>query len=340
MEVKNIPSEYWVNLLIDYLTGKITTEEEVVLLEWIERSEENKLYYTQLKEIWVSSQIGNPHTPFHKEKAFRMFRERVDAAVRNRQIKKKKIIKRVASIAVILLPFVILIYLGDRYMELKNTLADQQIIYTSVVAPKGGQSQVLLPDGTQVWLNAGSSLRYANTFGQVDRNLALSGEAYFDVATHKTLPFIVQSGVIKIQVLGTRFNVKSYEQLDNIKVALLEGSVSLQNELDNQTYMLEPLETAVYSKLQNKIEIAKDISYHANGWTNGDIIFTGERFEEIAFMLEQHFNVTIQIKKESLKMSRYNGDFTKNETIERIFNIMATDGQFSYKITGDHIDVF
>lgn len=340
MEKKNIPDEYWINLLIDYLTGRITAEEQTLLFEWIDKSEENRLCYTQLKEIWISSGLGNPDSPFHKEKAFRMFKERVDAVVHGKQLKRKKVFLRMTAVAALLLPFVILLYVGSRYLELKNELADRQLTYTSVVVPKGGRSQVELPDGTQVWLNAGSSLQYANTFGQENRDVALSGEAYFDVISDKTRPFIVQAGNIKIQVLGTRFNVKAYEQLDNIKVALMEGSVSLHNSNDNQTYMLEPMEMAVYNKHQNNMEIVKEMSSLANGWTNGEVVFNGERFEEIAFMLEQRFNVTIHIEKESLRKRQFKGDFTKNETIERIFNVMATDGQFNYRISGDQINVF
>lgn len=340
MEKKNTSSEYWTNLLIDFLTGKITAEEQTLLFKWIEQSEENRLYYTQLKSIWISSGMGNPNSSFHKEKAFQMFKEKVEVALRNKRLKRKKIFIRVAGIAALLLPFVLLLYVGNQYMELKNTLADRQTVFTSVAAPKGAQSQIELPDGTQVRLNAGSSLRYASTFGQEDRNLTLVGEAYFDVITNKTLPFTVRSGDLKIQVLGTRFNVRAYEQLEQIQVALMEGAVSLQNMTEKQSYLLEPMETAVYNKQQHKIEIVKGLSSQANWWTSGDIIFNGEKFEEIAFMLEQLFDVSIHIEKESLKKKRFKGDFTKNESIERIFNVMATDGQFTYKISGDHIDIF
>lgn len=340
MEKKNVHSEYWINLLIDFLTGKITTEEEASLFEWINKSEENKLCYKQIEEIWVSSGMGNPDSPFHKEKAFNMFKERVETIIRNKQIRRKKILNRVAGIAAVLLPLIILVYISHQYLQLRNSVTNQQSIYTSVVAPKGAQSQIDLPDGTQVWLNAGSSIRYANTFGQGDRNIVLSGEACFDVVSNKALPFIVSAGDLKIQVLGTQFNVKAYEQLDNIKVTLMEGSVSLQNVLENKSFMLKPMETAIYSKHQHDTKIVKDNSFQANGWTNGYIIFNGELFEEIAFMLEQQFNVTINIERDSLKKRQFKGDFTKHETIERIFNVMATDGQFNYRISGKHIDVF
>lgn len=340
MDKKDTHNEYWVNLLIDFLTGKITAEEQALLFEWIDKSEENRLYYLQARELWVSSGLGNPDSPFHKEKAFHMFKERVETIIRNKRIKRKKIFSRVAFIAAVLLPFVCLLYVGNSYLELKKNMGNRQPVFSSIVVPKGGQSQVELPDGTQVRLNAGSSLRYANTFGQEDRDLTLNGEAYFDVASNKILPFIVQAGDLKIQAHGTRFNVKAYEQLDQIKVALMEGSVSLQNIMDSQTYMLEPMQTAVYNKQQYDTKIVKDISSQVEGWTNGYIIFEGEIFEEIAFMLEQHFDVTIHIKKESLKKRQFKGDFTKNETIERIFNVMATDEQFNYKIAGNHIDIF
>jgi len=246
----------------------------------------------------------------------------------------------VAGIAAVLLPFIMLIYTSHLYLQLKNSTYNQQPIYTSVVAPKGAQSQVQLPDGTQIWLNAGSSIRYANTFGQGDRDLTLNGEAYFDVISNEALPFIVSAGDLTVQVLGTQFNVKAYEELDNIKVSLMKGSVSLQYFPENQTYMLKPMETAVYDKQQHDTKIVKDISFQANEWMGGNIVFNGEIFEEIVFILEQQFDVEINIKNESLKKRQFIGDFTKNETLERIFNVMATDGQFNYRISGKYIDIF
>lgn len=340
MKENNTPGEYWINLMIDFLTGKTTAEEQTLLLNWIDQSAENRLYYNQLREVWVSSGLGDPDTCFHKEKAFFLFKERVAAVKRSKQQKRKKLLIRMATTAAVLLPFILLLYVGRLYMNLKDSLADVQPVYTSVVAPKGSISQVELPDGTQVWLNAGSSVRYANTFGQKERNLTLLGEAYFDVTKDETLPFVVHSGELKIKVLGTRFNVKAYEQFENIKIALIEGSVSLQNTTEEQTYLLKPMETAIYNRKQNKIEIQKDLSLQANEWTSGGIIFNGERFEEIAFILEQRFNVLIHIEKEALKERRFKGDFTKNETIDRIFNVMATDGQFNYRISENRITVF
>lgn len=340
MKRKDTHTEFWINIVIDSLAGKITDEERNLLSEWIEKSEENRLYYLQIKEIWVSSGMGNPDITSQKEQAFRMFMERVGLSEKNKRIRRKKYFIRAASIAAVLLPFVLLLSLSSRYIELKKSRENQPLVFTSVVAPKGGQSQVELPDGTQVWLNAGSSLRYSNLFAQANRHITLAGEAYFDVATNKEVPFIVDAGELKIEVTGTRFNVKAYETLKQIKVALLQGSVSLHNTEGNETFKLEPMETAIYSKDRHHMDIMKETSSSVNEWMNGDIIFNGEKFDEIVFMLEQRFNVTIHIEKESLKHRQFKGDFTKNETIERIFNIMATDGQFRYKITGDHIDVF
>lgn len=333
-------NEYWVNLLIDFLAAKTTPEEQQLLFEWIEKSEDNKLFYTQLKEIWVSSGIENPHSPFHKEKAFRLFKERMEMARQNKQKRIKRIFLRATAIAAVLIPFVALLYISTQYVGLKKKLSESAVIYSSVTVPKGSQSQVELPDGSQVWLNAGSSLQYANTFGRADRDILLDGEAYFEVTTNEILPFIVKLGDIQVQVLGTRFNVKAYEQLNKIKVALIEGSVSLQNLKENQSYLLESMETAIYHKQVHTMEIVKEEWLYAQEWINGDIIFEGELFEEIVFILEQRFDVNIHIHKESLKKRQFKGDFIKNEPLERILNVMATDGRFNYKITGKNIDVF
>ena len=112
------------------------------------------------------------------------------------------------------------------YFTGNQRLSDQTLSY-SVESPRGSKLKLSLPDGTSVWLNADSKLLYDNNFGINNRNVTLCGEGYFEVSKNKNLPFQVVSDDIKVEVLGTKFNVKNYPEDPNIKVALLEGSVML-----------------------------------------------------------------------------------------------------------------
>ena len=141
------------------------------------------------------------------------------------------------------------------YFTGNQRLSDQALSY-SVESPRGSKLKLSLPDGTSVWLNADSKLLYDNNFGINNRDVTLCGEGYFEVSKNKNLPFQVIPDDIKVEVLGTKFNVKNYPEDPNIKVALLEGSVMLYDSLEST--ILKPNQIAQYDK-QNKKTTLKTI---------------------------------------------------------------------------------
>jgi len=226
------------------------------------------------------------------------------------------------------------------YFTGNQRLSDQTLSY-SVESPRGSKLKLSLPDGTSVWLNADSKLLYDNNFGINNRDVTLCGEGYFEVSKNKNLPFQVVSDDIKVEVLGTKFNVKNYPEDPNIKVALLEGSVMLYDSLEST--ILKPNQIAQYDKQNKKTTLKTIAAENTSAWINGHLYFDEENMETIALALERAFDVNITIKDETLKTMIFYGDFIiESNNIDEIMNIMAATNKFNYhyKIRKNEIEIF
>ena len=227
MERKEIHKEEIDNLISKYLTGDIDTQSLKALIEWSRESAENSLYVRSKIELWFSSGVAGSTTSFDKEKAFERFKARVEKATVAEKQKQRfvqshsfRIFYRVAAaILIILLPLAG--YWGG--MEtVKSGFSD-----IVVEAPMGARTKLYLPDGTLVWLNAGSKITYSQGFGVENRNLALEGEGYFEVKRNEKVPFEIRTKELDLTVLGTKFNFRNYTDDEEVVVNLLEGKVRL-----------------------------------------------------------------------------------------------------------------
>lgn len=210
------------------------------------------------------------------------------------------------------------------------------------VCPLGVKSTVTLPDGTTILLNGGTTFAYnPSTFGNKDRQVVLNGEAFFDVGRNENVPFIVKSGVAEIKVLGTRFNVESYQSDEYVKVTLESGKVSMKIAETDDKCILFPGQQAVYDKKDNQL-IRHTVNVKETiAWCDGEIVFSDAPLEEIVKKLERHFNVNIAIQSETLKKSRYNGTFTADDNLERILSFLSTmDHRLHYKVENKNIYIY
>ena len=158
---------------------------------------------------------------------------------------------------------------GAGQLEYSNDGQAVEIVkYNTLSTPMGGQYQLALPDGSKVWLNSGSSIRFPTAFIEKERVVELKGEAYFEIAKNKNQPFIVHTAnSMDIKVLGTQFNVMAYDDEKNIKTTLLEGSVQILKE--SGTALLEPGQAATLNKDTGKIKVADADTEEAVAWKNG-----------------------------------------------------------------------
>ena len=234
-----------------------------------------------------------------------------------------------------------LLNLDSAIVEYKGKQKTPALVYNTIDIPIGGEYQLVLADGTKVWLNADSKLLYDNNFGINNRDVTLCGEGYFEVSKNKNLPFQVISDDIKVEVLGTKFNVKNYPEDPNIKVALLEGSVMLYDSLEST--ILKPNQIAQYDKQNKKTTLKTIEAENTSAWINGHLYFDEENMETIALALERAFDVNITIKDDTLKKMIFYGDFIiESNNIDEIMNIMAATNKFNYhyKIRKNEIEIF
>ena len=219
----------------------------------------------------------------------------------------------------------------------ENT-STETLAYNELTVPYGKKFEVLLSDGTHVFLNSGSKLRYPVRFlTSSPRDVYLDGEGYFDVVEDVDRPFTVITDDMNTQVYGTEFNVSSYKNEGNTSTVLVEGSVGVyraNNEEGIKPLMITPGQRAVYDNDQIAVEEVPIRKYVA--WKDGLLYFVDDRFELLLKELERHFNVSIDNQYKSLEGKRFTGTFT-NESLDQILKVAQAYGQFEYTIDGNQI---
>ena len=190
---------------------------------------------------------------------------------------------------------------------------------------------ILLPDGTSVTLNHYSSLSYPKQFKSDNREVELSGEAYFEVSKSKKHPFIVQTETIDVQVLGTHFNVDAYQNNPDVKTTLLTGSVAVSNKSKSVRVILKPNEIAIYNKVEEKLtrKVLENVEDEIS-WRQGEFIFDDLPLQEIARELSNSFGATIHIADTALQNYRITARFRNGEDLTTILSVLHNAGYFDY----------
>ena len=184
-----------------------------------------------------------------------------------------------------------------------------------LVTSKGEKSYLQLPDGTRVWLNSCTTLEYAENYGHSNRSIYLDGEAYFEVAKNKDLPFVVKANGIDVKAIGTAFNVSAYMEDSQLTTTLFNGKVAVQPTLTKQEVLLEPNQVAVYDKSRNKIEVVPYDKKQFAQWRGGFLSFEMMYLQDITKLLERNYNVVFRYENQGIKNLRFSGSFRNNEDL-------------------------
>lgn len=231
----------------------------------------------------------------------------------------------------------------------------------------GSKTNLVLPDGTKVWLNAGSQLDYDKNYGNKIREVSLVGEAYFDVVKNPDRPFLIHTRKMDIKVLGTAFNVKCYPGEKTTETSLVRGSIEVTLKDRQEKIMLKPNEKLVinneeYAKVkalkvtrqegtrtervaENPIISVTHLTFYPSdstvvetGWVQNHLIFSGESFEDVALKMERWYNVKFDIKDEALKTEPLTGNFEK-ETLKEALEALQIAYPFSFTVKNDLITI-
>lgn len=247
-------------------------------------------------------------------------------------------------------------------LYLTDAVGAKKISFNEITVPSGEKSKVQLADGTVVWLNSDSKLRYPSSFNKRTREVILEGEGYFDVTKQKGTSFTVVTQDIRVIALGTIFNIKSYPTDKLIETTLIEGVVKLQQTSIEKKFsdiLLKPNQRMVYRKAENlvniqntdkpsnikssesqsasSVTIARVNTNNIISWKDHLLIFNNESFEEIAVKMTRWYNIEVIILDDELKQYRYTGKFIHNETAEQVLKVINVTTPIIYRIDKNKI---
>ncbi len=240
------------------------------------------------------------------------------------------------AVSVVLLlsfSFIAYTYLQSHPSDNEPTSVEWKAMYT----PKGKTCSLTLADGTTVTLNIGSSLIYPTSFTG-GRQVFLQGEAFFDVEKTGT-PFTVQSHLLTIDVLGTRFSLKSYDEEEKTVLTLESGSVKATPASSEQSIVLQPRQQLVYDGRTRKVECQEVTPSDYTAWKEGILVFRDQTIAEIASVLERQFDVRIEIASERLRNERYNALFKHGESLQEILDKLSQHRPWRYVMTNGTIRI-
>ncbi len=318
------------NLIAAYLADIAQPEAIRQLDDAAQASEDNRQYIRQQLEVWFSAGVASQHCRFDAEAAYNRFECKMAAVGTPTSAKvrwhKRWIRMAVATAAVALA--LLLPWAGYQYATRQWTL---QMADVSITAPMGATARVNLPDGTAVWLNAGSRIDYAQSYGLTHRHVRLEGEASFDVAKNKRLPFTVESKTASLKVTGTKFTYADYPEENRLTVNLLHGSVKLTGRKSGQTVQMKPNERVTISKQTGRMDKTKVNAAQADAWTHGELFFDELPMAEIARQLERRYKAKIEVAPYLQKKTFYGMFNTHDATLEDVLSIMAETKQMNYR---------
>jgi ferric-dicitrate binding protein FerR (iron transport regulator) len=215
-----------------------------------------------------------------------------------------------------------------------NTTVNAKPEYNTITTPRGGQYQVILDDGTKVWLNAASSLRFPQAFTGKQREVELTGEAYFEVAKNKAKPFMVQTNGTQVQVLGTHFNVNAYGDNNGVTTTLLEGSVRMAS--GKSTVMLTPGQQGITGKNGAPILVSNADMEETMAWKNGLFVFHDASIVNIMKQVSRWYDVDVEYL-DDVQYNEFGGVISKYKSITELLNIMELTRSIHYKIEGRRV---
>ncbi len=324
MEKQDIES-----LLIKLFSGKITLEEEQIIHVWLDESEGSKKEFNAYKKLWNDSKSLALSGAIDPETALLKTKKQIPQF--GRKTRWLSFIRQAA--AVLMLSAILSVTIN--YFLNRTPEKARDVVYQEIKAAFGTQTKLTLADGTNVWLNSGSTLRFPVSFENTQkRQVDLKGEGYFEVAKNSQKPFIVNTCKLQVKALGTSFNVNAYEDEKHIEVALIEGKVELLQPVKGEAVSimtLQPSEIADYNVEDHQITHKSEPEIERySAWKEGKIVFFNDPVEKLISRLENWYNVDIEITGNTLKGYHFTATFGQ-ESLDQVLKYLSISTPFSYQ---------
>ncbi len=359
------PEHIWF-LISRNLSGEATIQEKEELMNLLQQQPQLMQQYDLLKNLWKPGEdkqeriveMGKISHILQLSEVENVLKKKADNPTTLNNIRKRK---KIYLWAAVLIGLIVFAWAFNKWFFYKKSSFPHEI-----VAQKGSRTRTILPDGSTVWLNAGSRIVYGSEFNLANREITLYGEAYFDVLKEPQRPFIVHAGEINIKVLGTVFNVKSYPEDKTIETTLLRGLVEITTKNAKRAAIyLHPNQKIILPQKTSALDIKSgiiainekrtgkneknnvlsithlDSSLKENerietAWIYNRLQFRGDSFTELAKKLERWYNITIYFEDDRVKELTFNGSL-ENETIDQAFHALQTANPFNFKIRNNEI---
>jgi transmembrane sensor len=322
------------NLLAKYMAGEASEQETNVMEEWLGKSAENRALYNSIKSDWKL--MDTMKTQFNTDKAWNKVHERIaagegfpvmhdspDAQVRSRRFFMTPL--RVAA------SIMLMALLGTSVWFITNSM--KHVSYTAGNEERG--KQIVLPDGSSIFLNASSSLSYSRSFNRKLREVKLDGEAFFEVTPDKTKPFRIYAKKACITVIGTSFNVNAGKNNNQVSVYVATGIVEL-SETENRSnrILLKPGNMG----MMNNKEITSLTAANENAiaWKTGTLSFRDTKLLEVTSLLNDIYGVNIVLRESGLDTTRINGDY-QNDPLDEILQVICKQTHLTVEKSDDMI---
>lgn len=354
-------------LFIAYLENTISSKEEKYLLDWLNKNPQSLDECRELLKVWNLTELVGGIQSGDIEKEWMNLLQKAAS--------QKKSLKNTLSMVGYWLPRVAAVFLLGAVVafaisyQLYNN-KQKELVYHEVSSPAGAKSKITLPDGSSIWLNAGSTLKYSNRYGRKNRQVDLTGEAFFEVVANRSKVFVVKTADLDIKAYGTTFNVKSYPEEDRVEATLVEGSIGVTrtrfNKKKQDEVILEPNQRVVYYKPDSKPKVNKIVKADApkpikqeakresqkltymiskgidtepfTAWKEGVLVIKSETLEQLAVKLERKYDVKIQFDDAEIKAYKFTG-LLENETIEQVMEAIGIAAQIDYSIDERDINI-
>lgn len=306
-----------------YLSGRFSTETEEKVQRWIIKDENTDDKESASLEYWDSLDVAPDSKTYSAL-------DRVNRRIGYSQTQSIKVplYKKFSRIAAVLIPLFIVAGGYLYYNNTKDNLIEISVAY-------GEEKHLILPDSSEIWINAGTTIKYPKEFKGDRRTVYLDGEAYFSVQKDVSKPFIVETNNLSVKVLGTKFNVKAYTSDEKVITMLTSGKVEVS--ADNNSYILKPNEQLTFNTKTSTTIVDKVPSNETDAWLSGQLIFTDASFDEILQTLERHFNIFITNNTTISPTKLYTVKFLKDEQLDDILNILGEIMNVKYQRQGNQL---
>lgn len=315
------------DIVIRYLLKETNNDENRDVERWIEESDENKKNVEQLYYLLEVNNKLRVMNSIDTDQALELF---------NKQLKKKqvenkkhhvfKIFQRIA--AILFLPLIC----SSLYLFLSQDMHQVEII--EMKTNSGMISSFKLPDGSKVWLNSNSYIRYPSKFDGENRVVEVEGQAYFKVEKNIKQPFIVKvfDNRIKVKVLGTEFDLQAYKKDKMVQTTLVTGSIQLDIEGQKERIILKPSEKAIYSFHSNRLQITNVDTDRETDWMYSRLVFKDTPMKEVLARLGRFYNVEFDVKNNIINTYTFTGTF-KGKPLYLVLDYMKISSKINYEVT-------